>query len=113
MVKSMVCRTIDDLFERVAGNHVRVVDEDGPEVNKDEETEVEIAMEGKHEDYNVVRYRLEVAVNRMESMRREGCRDNPLVVGLVNCLVDKRMVEAAVNKIYSDVSDEQKAEMTR
>ena len=75
MVKGVMCGTIDHLFQWVTGDHVRVVDEDGPEVDAEEQAEVELAVEGEHEDEEVVGYGLEVAVKRVESMRGEGGRD--------------------------------------
>ena len=66
---------VDDALERVAGDHVRVVDEDGPEVDKDEEAEVEVALEREEEDEEVVRHGLQVAVEWVERVRRERRRD--------------------------------------
>ena len=70
-----MCGTVDDRLERVAGNHVRVVDENRPEVHKEEQAEVELAVEREDKDEEVVRHGLEVSVERMECMRREGSRD--------------------------------------
>ena len=67
----MVGGAVDDLLERVSGDHVRVVDEDGPEVDADEQEEVELALEGEEVDEQVVGDRLEVAVERVERMRGE------------------------------------------
>jgi dephospho-CoA kinase len=49
--------------------------EDAPEVHCDKQTEVEHAMKREKEDEQVVRNRLEIAVDRMECMRGERCRD--------------------------------------
>ena len=40
MVQGMVRGPVDDRLERVAGDHVRVMNEDGPEVHEDEESKV-------------------------------------------------------------------------
>jgi hypothetical protein len=99
----MVCGPIDHVFERVAGDHVRVVDlqkikkkkighkriqhelgwngtkkrihEYAPKVDSDEETEVEISMQREEEDEEVVGHGLEIAVDGMESVRSEWGRD--------------------------------------
>ena len=71
----MVCRAVDDLLQRVASDHIRVVDQDRPEVDEDEETEVELPVEREEIDEEVVGDRLGVAVKRMEGVRREGRRD--------------------------------------
>ena len=70
MMKSVVRGPIDDLLERVAGDEIRVVDQDGPEVDEDEEAKVEVAVERKDVDDEVVWHRLQVAVERVE---RVGC----------------------------------------
>ena len=75
MVEGMVRGPVDDRLERVAGDHVRVVDENRPKVHEEEQAEVELAVEGEHEDEQVVGHGLEVAVEWVESMRREGSRD--------------------------------------
>ena len=75
VVQRVVCGPVDDLLERVAGDHVGVVDEDGPEVDKDEEAEVEVALDGEEEDEQMVGHRLQVAVERVERVRREGSGD--------------------------------------
>ena len=75
MVQRMVRRAVDDRLERVSGDHVRVVDEDGPAVNDHEEAEVQLAVEGEEVDDEVVRDGLGVSVERMERVRCEGRRD--------------------------------------
>ena len=67
MVQSMVRGTVDDRLERVSGDHVRVVDENRPKVHEEEQAEVELAVEGEHEDEQVVGHGLEVAVEWVES----------------------------------------------
>ena len=39
MVQRVVRGAVDELLERVSGDHIGVVDEDGPEVDDDEENE--------------------------------------------------------------------------
>ena len=40
----MVRRAVDDRLERMAGDHVRVVDENTPEVDSNEESKIEIPV---------------------------------------------------------------------
>lgn len=68
-------RPVDDLLERMAGDKVRVMDKDGPEVDEDEEAKVEVTVEREDEDDEVIWYRLEVAVERVERVGCERRRD--------------------------------------
>ncbi len=63
-----MCGAVYDGLEGVAGDHVRVVDEDGPKVDKDEEAEVDHAVEGEEEYEEVVRDGLEVAIDWVEGV---------------------------------------------
>lgn len=49
MMQSMVRRTVDVPLQHVAGDHISIVDEDSPELDKDEEAEVDIFVEGEQE----------------------------------------------------------------
>ena len=75
MVQRMVRGTVDDRLERVSGDHVRVVDEDGPAVDDHEEAEVQLTVEREEVDEEVVRDGLGVSVERVERVRCEGRRD--------------------------------------
>lgn len=68
-------RAVDDRLERMAGDHVRVVDEDRPEVDKEEQAEIEPAVEGEDENEKVVWHGLEVAIEWVEGVRGVGGRD--------------------------------------
>ena len=77
MVQRVVRGPVDDVLERVAGDHVGVVDEDGPDVDEDEHGEVEVELDGEEEDEHVVWRALRESVDGVEGMRGEGCRDCP------------------------------------
>lgn len=62
----MVGRAVDNFFECMASNHIRVVNKDTPEINEDEEHEVQHPVQGEKEDEEVIRDRLEVSVNEVE-----------------------------------------------
>ena len=50
VVQRVVRWAVDKLFRPGAGNHVAVVDEDGPELDQDEEDGVEVLLHGADED---------------------------------------------------------------
>jgi len=81
--------TIDD--GRV-GNVLAVVDEDGPDVDEHEEQDVGDFVEGEEEGEEVVRGGLGEAVEWVEGVGGEGGRHDPLVVRLVERLVDPGVV---------------------
>lgn len=55
----------------------------------------------------MVRKTLSVAVGGVESVRGEGSRHDPLVMRLVDVLVDAGVVETAVNPVDSRVGEEE------
>jgi len=55
VMERMMRWSVDDFFERMVGDHIRVVDEDGPKVDQDEEDEVEMPLEREDEGEEVVR----------------------------------------------------------
>jgi len=81
-------RPIDDSLESMPSDHVRVMNKNTPEVHKHEETEIEPAVQRKDEDEQMIGHRLQVTVEGMKGMGCEGSWDQPLVVRLVNILVN-------------------------
>jgi hypothetical protein len=75
VVQCVVCRAVDDFLKRVASDEVRVVDQDGPEVDGDKETKVNEAVEGEDEDDAVIRNGLEISVERVEGICGERARN--------------------------------------
>ena len=149
MVQRVVGRTIDDVFKWMPRNHlkmimsskatcvreawtyVRVMDEDRPEVDEHEEAQVEFAVEGDEVDEEVVGHRLEVAIERVERVGREGSGNyranfalityevaearqrrhtEPFVVGLVKPLVANGVVLPSVNPVDAIVGEDEVAE---
>jgi len=90
MVESMMGWPVDHILKRVIGDHVRVVDEDGPEVDEDEEDEVEVTLEGENEDEEVIWNRLSISVDWMEGMGSERCRNYPLVMRFMESPIEER-----------------------
>lgn len=75
MMQCVVRGTIYNLLERVSGNHVRVMNENGPEVDANEECEVQMPLHREEEDEQVVRYGLREAVDGVERVGGEGRRN--------------------------------------
>jgi hypothetical protein len=50
VMQCMVRGRVDESLEEVARDHVAVVDEDGPDLDEDEEDEVEVLLHGADED---------------------------------------------------------------
>lgn len=50
VVQRVVGRAVDELLGPVPGDHVAVVDEDGPDLHSNEENHVEVAVHGAEED---------------------------------------------------------------
>lgn len=53
----------------------------------------------------MVRNTLRPTIQGVEGMRREGARHNPLVMGLVEGLVNQRVVQAAVNPVDAEIGE--------
>lgn len=103
VVQRVVRGAVDELLGPVTRDHVSVVDEDGPDLHQDEHDQVEVPLHGADEDKDVVRQRLDEAVGRVESQSSKGRRHDPLVVRLVDVLVDAGVVLQAVNPVDADV----------
>jgi len=61
--------SIDHFLQRVTGYHIRIVDKNGPTVDKDKKADVNVTVKREEEDEDVIRDRLKVAVDGMKSMR--------------------------------------------
>jgi len=82
-----------------------VVDRDGPEVHKGEDANVCELLHGEEEGEDVVRDALCEAVEWMEGVGCEWRRDNPLMVRLVEVLVDALVVQAAVDPVNEAIRE--------
>ena len=52
VVKGVMGRAVDVLLEPVAGNHVAIVNEDGPDLDKNEKYDVEVLLYRENKDEN-------------------------------------------------------------
>lgn len=84
-----------------------VVDHDSPDLDESEESNVGKLLKWEHEWEKVVRHALAVSVERVESVRGVWCRHDPLVVRLVESLVDKRVVQATMDPVDAEVGKHQ------
>ena len=69
-----------------------LTNEDSPKIDEDEESDVRDFLEREDEWKDVVGYALGEAIHRMESVAGVRCRHDPLVMWLVQRLVDFRMM---------------------
>lgn len=91
---------------RVVAEVFTVVDENGPEVDEDEEENAHPLLHGEEEWEEVVGQTLHGTVDGVESVAGKGSRHNPLVVRLVQVLVDARVVEVSVNPVDAEVAED-------
>lgn len=100
----MACCAVEDGRVR----HVlAIMNENCPDVDKDEQNNVGELLEWEQEWEQVIRYRLQETINRMESMRCERRRHDPLVMRLVKCLVHRWVVESTVDEIDEHIGEQQ------
>src|ERR1700760_4749961 len=98
----MACSTIDDWM---IGNEFAIVDQDGPEVDEDEQGYVSPLLHWEEERKDVIRHALREAVNWVEGVRRKRRGQDPFVMGLVQSLVNERVVQATVNPVDPEVGE--------
>ena len=103
----MVCWSIDDVLQPMTGDHIRIMNEDRPDVYTNEEGEMEMFLNGEEVGKNVIGEGLEVTVDWMESVCGEGSGDNPLMVWLVNILVDAWVVFQSVNPVNAVIGKDE------
>ena len=82
--------------------------EDRPDVHKDEQRKIGPTVDGEDEWEEVVWNRLEVSIYGVERMRSKGRRHDPLVMGLVDMLIEEGKVQPAVNPVHQVVGEHQK-----
>ena len=82
------------------------MDQHGPDVDEDEESDVGEFGQREQEREDVVGKALGVTVQRVESVRGERRRHDPLVVRFVDVLVHFRVVESAVDPVDAQIREE-------
>jgi hypothetical protein len=104
MVHGVACSAVDK--RRVVGI-LAVVDQDCPDVDEDEEGDVGKLLEREEEGEDMVRQTLGIAIHGVEGVRGKGRGHDPLVVGLVQRLVNALVVESTVNPVDTEIGEEE------
>ena len=100
----MTRSTIDD---RAVGDIFPVMNEHRPDLHEREECKVSELLEGKDEREGMIRKRLHEPIDWVEGHRCIRRWHYPFVVRLVEMFVDQRMVQASVDKVDPEVSEDQ------
>lgn len=90
----------------VVGQVFSIMNENGPEVDKNEEHNVGDFLEREDEWKDVIRERLCETVERMESMARVGRGHNPLVVRFMQMLIYEGMMKVSVDPVNTEIGEE-------
>lgn len=91
------------------GHVLAVVDHDGPEVDEDKQRHGRVLVQREQDRVQVVGERLREPIDGVEGMRGEGGRHDPLVVRLVQVLVDQGVMQAAVDQVDQGVGEDEEA----
>ena len=102
MVHCVARSTIDN---RRISDVLAVVDKDRPDIDEYEQEDVGEFLQGEEKREDVVGHALQVAVHWVEGVRGVRRRHDPLVVRLVEALVDERVVQAAVDPVDEEVGE--------
>lgn len=104
VMNGMAGCSIDD---RVVGEVLSVMDEDGPKDDKYEEHEERKLVHREYERKYVIREGLCPTIRGVEGIRSKRGRYHPLVMLLVESLVYERMVQASMNPINAEIGEEE------
>lgn len=99
VVVLVVCLVIYNLAQERAHLNSGAVNVDSPDVDRSKGSQKEVLVDWVHEHEEVVWGALESAIEGSEGVGSEGGRDKPLVVLLVNVLVDPTVVETTVDPV--------------
>ena len=87
------------------GDVFAVVDKDGPDIDKSKQRNVGEFLQREEEGEHVVGDALREAVERVERMARKRGRHDPLVVRLVQALVEFGVVQPAMDPVDEEVGE--------
>lgn len=107
MMRSVARRAIDD---RVVGNVFSIMDSNGPKVDKDEGADKDELVHGKEKRVQVVRCRLDEAVEGVECVAGVRAGHDPFVMTLVQVLVDQGGVQPSVCPVNAEVGEHDEEE---
>lgn len=103
-MKCVARRAIDD---RAVRDVLSIVNHDGPDVDEHEQRHVGELLQREQEREDVVRHRLRESVERVERVGSVGRRHDPLVVRLMQRLIDRRVVQPAMDKVDPEVGEDE------
>lgn len=103
MVHGVACGSVD---QGAVGVVLSIVDEDGPDVDEDEKRNVRELLEREQEWKEVVWYGLSKSVEGVESVGCVRGGHDPFVMGLVQSLVYRRVVQTPVNPVNEEVGEQ-------
>lgn len=105
IIESQVVDTVAGgaIDDGVVRHELAIVDQDGPEVDKDEEQNKRHFLQGEKEGKDVVGDGLGEAVEGVEGVGGEGSGHDPLVVRLVKTLVDERVMQPAMDPVDAEI----------
>jgi len=86
------------------------VDHDRPNVDNDKQAEIKVLVEREEENEEVIGQRLHVAVKGMKGVRCVRSRNDPLVMGLVESLINPRNVQPAMDPVDAHIGEEEEEE---
>lgn len=101
----MVRWAVDDLLEWRVADHVRIMDQDTPKVDEDKQANAGHAVKREDKGEDVVGQRLRIPIQGMESMTGPRCGHQPLVVRLVDVLVQPWVVFDSVDPVDEEVGE--------
>lgn len=98
------------VYYRAIGDVFTIVDHDSPNIDETEQDNIGCLLQREDEREEVVGNTLGPAINGVERVGRKGTRHNPLVVRLVQGLIDEGMMQAAVDPVDKEIGkgDEQR-----
>ncbi|KFZ07438.1 hypothetical protein V501_06455 [Pseudogymnoascus sp. VKM F-4519 (FW-2642)] len=102
----MTRRSID---HRGLRDELPVVDQNRPHVDEDEQAHIRDLLEREDEGEHMVRNRLREPVEWVKRMRRERRGHNPLMMGFMQRLIDRRVMQSAMNKVDEEIRKEEES----
>ena len=84
---------------------LRLTDKHSPEINEYKQGHIGKLLQRKQEWIQMIRHALRETIHWMEGMTREWRWHNPLMVRLMQCLVNQRMVQSTMDPINTQIRE--------
>lgn len=102
----MVCRVAGRPVDHgVVGDVLPIVNQDGPEIDKQERSDEKKLVHREEHRVYMVRKRLREPIQRVEGVARVRAGHDPSVMRLVETLVDNRMVQTPVDPVDQKIGE--------